>query len=67
MKHVKQILQNIYNQATARIHLDNLVSDEFPVNRGVRQGVPPSPKLFIAVMEEVFKKAYVSEGISVDG
>ena len=32
-----KILQNIYSQATARIHLDKLVSDEFPIHRGVRQ------------------------------
>ena len=55
------ILQNIYNQATARVHLDKLVSTEFPVHRGVRQGDPLSPKLFTAVMEEVFKKEDISE------
>ena len=33
------ILQNIYNQATARVHLDKLVSTEFPIHRGVRQEV----------------------------
>ena len=38
------ILQNIHSQATARIHLDKLVSDEFPIHRGVRQGDPLSPK-----------------------
>ena len=27
------ILQNIYSQATARIHLDKLVSDEFPIKQ----------------------------------
>ena len=32
------ILQNIYSQATARMLLDKSVSDEFPINRGVRQG-----------------------------
>ena len=48
------ILQNIYSQATARIHLDHLVSDEFPINRGIRQVDPLSLKLFTAVMEEVF-------------
>ena len=61
------ILQNIYNQATARVHLDKLVSTEFPVHRGVRQGDPLSPKLFTAVMEEVFKKADISEGVNVQG
>ena len=62
-----KIVQYIYSQATARIHLDTLVSDEFPINRGVRQGDPLSPKLFTAIMEEVFKKADISKGTNVDG
>ena len=61
------ILQNIYSPATARIHLDKLVSDEFPIHRGVRKGDPLSPQLFTAFMEEVFKKADISEGVNVDG
>ena len=43
------------------------MSDEFPVHIGVRQGDPLSPTLFTAVVEEVFKKADISEGVSVDG
>ena len=61
------ILQNIYNQATARVHLDKLVSTEFPIHRGVRQGDSLSPKLFTAVMDEVFKKAGISDEVNVDG
>ena len=60
------ILQNIYNQATTRAYLDKLVSTEFPIHRGVRQGEPLSPKLFTAVIEEIFKKADISEGVNVD-
>ena len=54
-------------QATAKIHWDKLVSDEFPINRGDRQGDPLSPKLFTAVMDEVLTKADISEGINVNG
>ena len=61
------IIQNIYSQATARIHLDKSVSDECPINRGVRQGEQLLPKLFTAVMEAVVKKADISEGINVYG
>ena len=43
------------------------MSTELPIHKGVRQGDPLSPKLFTAVMEEVFKKADISERVNVDG
>ena len=61
------ILQNIYNQATARVHLDKLVSTEFPNTQRSQTRRSLSPKLFTAVMEEVFKKAEISGGVNVDG
>ena len=38
------ILENIYFNATARIHIDGMESEPFPIKRGVRQGDPISPK-----------------------
>ena len=49
-------LENIYKGATARVQLDNHVSEPFATGRGVRQGDPISPKLFTAMIEEILKK-----------
>ena len=57
-----KILENIYKGATARVHLDNHVSEPFAIERGVRQGDPISPKLFTAVIEEIFKKSRSRQG-----
>ena len=62
-----KILENIYKGATARVHLDNHVSIPFAIGRCVRQENPISPKLFTAVIEEIFKKADLDKGINIDG
>ena len=69
-----KILENIYRNASAKIHLDNHISDSFNINRGVRQGDPISPKLFTAAIEEIFKTVYIDNdkdekkyGINIEG
>ena len=57
-----KILENIYKGATARVHLDNHVSEPFAIGIGVRQGDPISPKLFTVVIEEIFKKSRSRQG-----
>ena len=52
-----KILQNSYSQATAKIHLDKLVFDDFQRNR--KDSL--SPTLFTTIMEEMFKKSDISE------
>ena len=62
-----KILQNIYRDATARVHLDKHTSELFPIERGVCQGDPISPKLFTAAIEEVFQKSNLQFGIEIEG
>ena len=62
-----QIIENIYFNATARIHIDGMESEPFPIKRGVRQGDPISPKLFTAAIEDIFRKAELTDGIDMDG
>lgn len=62
------ILEDIYTDATARIHIEKDVSKEVKIERGVRQGDTLSPKIFTAALEEVFKKSNLEEkGINIDG
>ena len=39
------IIKDIYTDATARIHINEQVSEEIKILKGVRQGDPLSPKL----------------------
>ena len=62
------ILEDIYTDATSRIHLDSDVSEIVKISRGVRQGDTLSPKVFTAAMEAIFNKLPLDErGINVDG
>ena len=63
-----QVLEDIYTDATARIHIDDDTSKPIKINRGVRQGDTISPKIFTAAMEDVFQSIEIEDkGINVDG
>ena len=62
-----KILQNIDRDASARVHLDKHTSESFPIERGVRQGNPISPKLVTAAIEQVFQKSNLQTGSEIYG
>ena len=59
------ILEDIYTGATARAHLDNQVSEEIPILRGVRQRDPIFPILSTVTVKEMLKLQ--EKGINIDG
>ncbi|KAI5737947.1 hypothetical protein M8J77_001036 [Diaphorina citri] len=62
-----KLLNTIYQKATATIEINNEKAS-IKLQKGVRQGDSISPKLFIAVLEEVFKQINWNEkGINING
>ena len=51
------ILEDTYTGAAARERMDNQLSEEIPILRGVRQEDQLSPKLITATIQDVFKMA----------
>ena len=49
------ILEDIYTEATARVHMNNQISEEILILRGVKQEDLVFPKLFTAAIQEVFR------------
>ncbi|PIK41247.1 hypothetical protein BSL78_21886 [Apostichopus japonicus] len=63
-----QLLEDIYTNATARIHIENDILNIIRIERGVHQGDTLSPKVFTTAMEEIFRKLNLQErGVNVDG
>ncbi|KAI8428464.1 hypothetical protein MSG28_007275 [Choristoneura fumiferana] len=48
------IIKNVYTKSVSRIKLERN-GEEFPIEKGVKQGDPLSPKLFIAVLQDIFQ------------
>jgi len=62
-----QLLRSIYKDATASVMLHE-ETDEFKIEKGVRQGDCLSPILFTAVLEEVFKTLdWKKKGLRING
>lgn len=61
------ILKNIYSKSTSRVRLDR-TGTCINILRGVRQGDPISPKLFIAVLQNIMKDLpWSKQGINING
>ena len=64
-----RIIHNLYYNQRARVCVDQQLTDEIKIKRGVRQGCVMSPTLFNAYSEDIVKRALEDEtrGIQING
>ena len=62
-----RIIQSLYWDQIASVRIEGGQSDEFPIQRGVRQGCILSPKLFNLYTENIFEEVDEIEGVKIGG
>ena len=62
-----RIISNLYWTQKAYIRLENDISNEIQIKRGVRQGCVLSPALFNLYTEMIFRSADDLKGVNIDG
>ena len=62
-----RLIQSLYWDQIASVRIDGGQSEEFPIQRGVRQGCILSPKLFNLYTENIFKEIDDIEGVKIGG
>jgi hypothetical protein len=50
---------------TGRIKVQNMMTEEFEINKGLRQGDALSTQLFYVVLEKVMRHIQINEGGSI--
>lgn len=61
------ILKAIYTKSTSRVKLET-IGPSFQVKRGVRQGDPLSPRIFIAILESIISNLdWQKQGLLIQG
>ena len=60
-----RLIQSYYERPTAHVKVNNCLSREFIIERGVRQGSVLSPSLFLLLIDSLLIEANV--GVSLEG